>query len=439
MTKPAHASSEYAKRRRQLMRMMESGSIAIIPAAPEKIRNRDTHYPYRQDSDFWYLTGFAEPQAVAVLIPGRKEAEYVLFCRDRDPERETWDGKRAGPEGACDIHGADDAFPIDDIDDILPGLMENRESVYYTMGSNRDFDQRVIGWVRRLQQQMRRESAGPQEFVSLDPFLHDMRLYKSRKEVSLMKQAAKVSVSAHRRAMQAVRPGMYEHEIEAELLYEFRRNGGQPAYPSIVGGGANGCILHYIENNQVLNDGELLLVDAGCEIEHYASDVTRTWPVNGRFTPAQRDLYQVVLDAQYAAIDSARVGEHWNVSQEVAVRELTRGLKKLGILEGRLDKLVREEAYKRFYMHRVGHWLGLDVHDVGDYRIGDEWRELEPGMALTIEPGLYIPANSKGVDRKWWNIGVRIEDDVLVTPGGPDVLSGSLEKEPDAIEKLMAS
>lgn len=439
MTKPAHASSEYAKRRRQLMRMMESGSIAIIPAAPEKIRNRDTHYPYRQDSDFWYLTGFAEPQAVAVLIPGRKEAEYVLFCRDRDPERETWDGKRAGPEGACDIHGADDAFPIDDIDDILPGLMESRESVYYTMGSNRDFDQRVIGWVRHLQQQMRRESAGPQEFVSLDPFLHDMRLYKSRKEVSLMKQAAKVSVSAHRRAMQAVRPGMYEHEIEAELLYEFRRNGGQPAYPSIVGGGANGCILHYIENNQVLNDGELLLVDAGCEIEHYASDVTRTWPVNGRFTPAQRDLYQVVLDAQYAAIDSVRVGEHWNISQEVAVRELTRGLKKLGILEGRLDKLVREEAYKRFYMHRVGHWLGLDVHDVGDYRIGDEWRELEPGMALTIEPGLYIPANSKGVDRKWWNIGVRIEDDVLVTPGGPDVLSGSLEKEPDAIEKLMAT
>jgi Xaa-Pro aminopeptidase len=439
VTKPAHASSEYAKRRRQLMRMMESGSIAIIPAAPEKIRNRDTHYPYRQDSDFWYLTGFAEPQAVAVLIPGRKEAEYVLFCRDRDPERETWDGKRAGPEGACDIHGADDAFPIDDIDDILPGLMESRESVYYTMGSNRDFDQRVIGWVRHLQQQMRRESAGPQEFVSLDPFLHDMRLYKSRKEVSLMKQAAKVSVSAHRRAMQAVRPGMYEHEIEAELLYEFRRNGGQPAYPSIVGGGANGCILHYIENNQVLNDGELLLVDAGCEIEHYASDVTRTWPVNGRFTPAQRDLYQVVLDAQYAAIDSVRVGEHWNISQEVAVRELTRGLKKLGILEGRLDKLVREEAYKRFYMHRVGHWLGLDVHDVGDYRIGDEWRELEPGMALTIEPGLYIPANSKGVDRKWWNIGVRIEDDVLVTPGGPDVLSGSLEKEPDAIEKLMAT
>ncbi|MDX1443426.1 MAG: Xaa-Pro aminopeptidase [Gammaproteobacteria bacterium] len=429
--------SEYSKRRRQLMRMMDAGSIAIIPAAPEKIRNRDTHYPYRQDSDFWYLTGFAEPEAVAVLIPGRKAAEYVLFCRERDPERETWDGKRAGPDGACEEYGADDAFPIDDIDDILPGLMESRESVFYTMGSNKDFDQRVIGWVRRLQQQLRSESAGPQEFISLDPFLHDMRLFKSRKEISLMKRAAKVSVAAHRRAMRAVKPGMNECEIEAELLYEFRRNGGQPAYPSIVGGGANGCILHYIDNNQALNDGDLLLVDAGCEIEHYASDVTRTYPVNGKFSPEQRAVYQVVLDAQYAAIDAAQVGEHWNASHEVAIHELTRGLKKLGILEGRLDKLIRDEAYKPFYMHRVGHWLGIDVHDVGDYKVGEEWRELEPGMALTIEPGLYIPAGSKGVDRKWWNIGVRIEDDVVVTKDGPQVLSGALEKEPDDIEALM--
>ena len=430
--------TETAKRRRQLMRMMEPGSIAIIPAAPEKIRNRDTHYPYRQDSDFWYLTGFPEPEAVAVLIPGRKQAEYVLFCRERDPERETWDGKRAGPDGACEFYGADDAFPIDDIDEILPGLMESRESVFYTMGSNRDFDQRVIGWVRRLQKQLRSESAGPQEFVSLDPFLHDMRLFKSRREISQMKRAAKVSVAAHRRAMQAVRPGMNEFEIEAELLYEFRKAGGQPAYPSIVGGGANACILHYVENNEPLNDGDLLLVDAGCEIEHYASDVTRTYPVNGRFSPEQRAVYEVVLDAQYAAIDAAVVGEHWNRSHEIATRELTKGLKKLGILEGRLDKLIRDEAYRRFYMHRVGHWLGLDVHDVGDYKVGDEWRELEPGMTLTIEPGLYIPAGSKGVDRKWWNIGVRIEDDVLVTKDGPDVLSGALEKEPDEIESLMA-
>ena len=429
---------EFARRRKQLMRMMGDDGIAIIASAPEKIRNRDTHYPFRQDSDFWYLTGFPEPDAVAVLVPGRKAAEYILFCRERDPEKETWHGRRAGQEGAVETHGADDAFPIEDIDEILPGLMENRERVHYTMGAHPDFDTRVIGWVKRLREQLRKESGTPHEFVSLDPFLHDLRLYKSPGELKLMRRAAQISVAAHERAMRTVKPGMMEWEIEAELLHEFHRHGGRPAYPSIVGGGENGCILHYVENNRALNDGELLLVDAGCEYGNYASDVTRTYPINGKFTSEQRALYDVVLDAQHAAIEKARPGAHWNETHEAAVKVLTQGLVKLGILEGRVSKLVKDGAYRPFYMHKTGHWLGLDVHDVGDYRIGEEWRELEAGMVMTVEPGLYIPAGAQGVDRKWWNIGIRIEDDVLVTKGAPDVLSADLVKDAADVEAFMA-
>ncbi|HHH45291.1 MAG TPA: Xaa-Pro aminopeptidase [Gammaproteobacteria bacterium] len=429
---------EFARRRKQLMRMMGPDAIAILPTNPEQPRNRDVDYPFRPDSDFYYLTGFAEPEAVMVLAPGREHGEYLLFCRDRDPTMETWHGRRAGPEGAVEKFGADDAFPIQDINEILPGLLESRERVFYTMGSAPEFDHRLISWVNRIRRQSRAGKHAPDEFISLEHFVHDMRLYKSRAEIRVMRQAANISARAHKRAMQLCRPGMMEYELEAEFLHEFRRAGGEPAYPSIVGGGENACILHYTENNAPLKDGDILLIDAGTEHEYYASDITRSFPVNGRFSKAQRAIYQLVLDAQLAAIEEVYPGNTWNAPHDAAVKVITRGLVKLGLLKGRTPTLVRERAYHRFYMHRTGHWLGMDVHDVGDYKVGDEWRVLEPGMVLTVEPGLYIPAGSKGVARKWWNIGIRIEDDVLVTRDGYDVLSKNLPKEIDAIEALMA-
>jgi Xaa-Pro aminopeptidase len=429
---------EFARRRKQLMRMMGADSIAILPTNPEQSRNRDVDYPFRPDSDFYYLTGFSEPEAVAVLAPGRKHGEYLLFCRDRDPEMEIWNGRRAGPEGAVERYGADDAFPVSDIDDILPGLLESRDRVFYTMGAAPEFDKRVIGWVNAIRSQSRAGKHAPDEFVSLEHFVHDMRLYKSRAEIKVMRQAANIAARAHKRAMQVCEPGMMEYELEAEFLYEFRKAGGEPAYPCIVGGGENACILHYTENNAVLNDGDMLLIDAGVEHGCYASDITRSFPVNGCFSKAQRAIYDLVLDAQLAAIEEVYPGNHWNAPHEAAVKVLTRGLVKLGLLKGRPAALIKEQAYRRFYMHRTGHWLGMDVHDVGDYKVGDEWRVLEPGMVLTIEPGLYIPARSKGVARKWWNIGVRIEDDVLVTRDGYDVLSKNVPKTIDENEALMA-
>jgi Xaa-Pro aminopeptidase len=429
---------EFSKRRRELMRMMGEGAIAIVPAAREKIRNRDTHYPFRQDSDFHYLTGFPEPDAVAVLVPGREHAEYILFCRDRDPVMETWNGRRAGPEGATRDYGADDAFPVGDIDDILPGLMERCSRVFYTMGAYPEFDKQVIGWVNQLRAQYRTGMQSPQEFVALDHLLHDMRLYKSRAEAETMRAAAQVSVRAHERAMRVCRPGMNEAELEAEFLHEFRRHGGTQAYSPIVGGGENGCILHYIENNRPLKDGDLVLIDAACELDCYASDITRTFPVNGRYSPEQRAVYDVVLKAQLAAIDQARAGKHWNAPHEEAVKVLTTGLVKLGLLKGSVPKLIKDEAYKTYYMHRTGHWLGLDVHDVGDYKVGEEWRELEAGMVLTVEPGIYIAPGTKGAPKRFQGIGVRIEDDVLVTDGEPDVLTGGLIKDADAVEAFMA-
>ena len=429
---------EFSRRRKQLMRMMGSNSIAIIPTAPERTRNRDVEFPFRPDSDFYYLSGFPEPEAVAVLVPGRRHGEYLLFCRERDPQMETWTGRRAGTAGAVESWDADDAFPISDIDDILPGLLERCERVFCTMGNDPAFDRRVMDWVNRLRQGGRSGTRTPDEFVSLEHLLHDMRLYKSRSEVRVMRTAAKVACQAHRRAMQACRPGMYEYEIEAGLLHGFRSAGMVPAYPSIVGGGENGCILHYTTNDAVLNDGDLLLIDAGAEYDCYASDVTRTFPVNGRFSKAQKALYEVVLAAQLAAIKKVAPGNHWNAPHAAAVRVLTRGLVKLGILKGKPAELVRQEAYRRFYMHRTGHWLGMDVHDVGDYKVGGAWRVLEPGMILTVEPGLYIPAGSRGVSRKWWNIGIRIEDDVLVTRDGNEILSAAAPKTVAEIESAMA-
>ena len=432
--------TEFARRRKRLMKMMGEGAIAILPTAPERTRNRDVEWPFRPDSDFHYLTGFPEPEAVAVLIPGRKPAEYVLFCRERDPQMETWNGRRAGLEGAREHYGADDAFPISDIDDILPGLLENRERVFYSMGSDTEFDRRVMEWINRLRKQSRAGVHAPGEFVALDHLLHDMRLYKSAAEVGAMRKAAKISAVAHCRAMRTCRPGMGEYQIEAELLHEFMQAGARhTAYPSIVAGGGNGCILHYTENSARLGDGDLLLIDAGCEYEYYAADITRTFPVNGRFSKAQRELYEVVLEANEAAIAQVKPGNHWNQPHEAAVEVLTRGLRELGLLKGALKTLIEKESYRQFYMHRTGHWLGMDVHDVGDYKVGDQWRVLEPGMVLTIEPGLYVPAGSKGVAKKWWDIGIRIEDDVLVTKTGHEVLTRDVPKAPAEIEALMAA
>lgn len=430
---------EFARRRKRLMQMMDKDSVAILPAAPIRMRNRDVEYQYRPDSDFFYLTGFEEPEAVMVLVPGREHGEYILFCRENDPVMETWNGPRAGQDGAIEEYGADDSFPIDDIDDILPGLLENKSRVFYTMGIHKDFDSRLIGWVNRLREQTRAGIHTPGEFVAIEHHLHDMRLYKSSYEVTRMRKAAKISAKAHIRAMQTCKPGMNECQIEAELQHQFGIQGARyPAYSSIVGGGKNSCILHYVTNSDVLNDGDILLIDAGAELECYASDISRTFPVNGTFSKEQRALYQLVLDSQYAAIEQVQPGNHWNEPHEAAVKVLTKGLIKLGLLKGTPAKAIKDESYKKFYMHRTGHWLGMDVHDVGDYKIDEEWRVLEPGMVLTVEPGLYI-APMKGVAKKWHNIGIRIEDDVLVTKTGHDVLSKNAPKEIDEIEALMQS
>jgi Xaa-Pro aminopeptidase len=397
-----------------------------------------TAWPFRQDSDFHYLSGFAEPEAVLVLIPGRKHGEFLLFCRERHPERELWDGARAGPEGVCAVFGADDAFPIGDIDDILPGLIEGRRRVYYALGRQPEFDTRVMGWINKIRAKVRSGAHPPGEFLDLDHLLHELRLIKSPEELRVMQQAAAISAAAHERIMHSCRPGMYEYVLEAELLHEFLRHGARsPAYTSIVGGGANACVLHYVENKALLRDGDLVLVDAGCEYEHYASDITRSFPVNGRFSREQRALYEVVLEAQLAAIRTVKPGNHWNQPHDATVRVITTGLRDLGLLDGEVHELIEMEAYRAFYMHRAGHWLGMDVHDVGDYKLGDEWRVLEPGMVLTVEPGIYVSPQNQDVARKWRGIGIRIEDDVVVTRKGHQVLSENAPKAPEDIEKIM--
>ncbi|MHB0765700.1 Xaa-Pro aminopeptidase [Stutzerimonas sp. NM35] len=432
--------SEYARRRKTLMAQMEPNSIAILPAAPMYIRNRDVEHIYRQDSDFQYLSGFPEPEAVIALIPGREHGEYVLFCRERDPERELWDGLRAGQDGAIDEFGADDAFPINDIDDILPGLIEGRSRVYYAIGTNEAFDHRLMEWIKSIRAKARQGAQPPNEFVALDHLLHDLRLYKSASEVKVMRHAAEISARAHIRAMQASRAGLYEYHLEAELDYEFRKGGAKmPAYGSIVAAGRNACILHYRENDAPLRDGDLVLIDAGCEIDCYASDITRTFPVSGRFSPEQKAIYELVLAANEEAFNHIAPGKHWNEAHEATVRVITAGLVELGLLQGSVDELIASEAYKPFYMHRAGHWLGLDVHDVGDYKVGGEWRVLEPGMAMTVEPGIYIAADNLLVAKKWRGIGVRIEDDVVVTKAGCEILTGGVPKSVAEIEALMAA
>ena len=427
---------EFVRRRRQFMRMIGKGAIAILPAAPVRHRNGGIEYAYRQDSHFHYLTGFPEPEAVAVLIPGRSHAEYLLFVRERDAERESWDGPRAGTEGAIERYGADDAFPIEDIDDILPGLIEQRSQIYYSMGQHWDFDSHVQAWVKGVRGGHR--PVGDGDFVALNHVLDDMRLYKSRAEQGTLRRAAQIAVGAHRRAMRFARPGRMEYEVMAEIQHEFRSHNADLSYPPIVASGANTCVMHYRDNDQRLSEGDLLLLDTGCEHDYYASDITRTFPVSGRFSPVQRAVYEVVLEAQAAAIDKVRPGNHWNEPHEAAVRVITQGLTKLGLLKGPVARLIKEQAYQPYFNHRTGHWLGIDVHDVGDYKVGGEWRVLEAGMALTVEPGIYIRPSGR-VPKEFWNIGIRIEDDVLVTNGVAEVLSGALEKTPEAIEGLVSA
>jgi Xaa-Pro aminopeptidase len=430
--------SEFKKRRKQLMQQIGIGNIALIGSASVRTRNRDVNYPFRQDSDFYYLTGFNEPDSLAVFIPGRKQGEYILFCREFDEKKALWEGAHAGLEGATTHYKADDSFPIDDLDDILPGMLEDKGKVYYPIGRDSDLDHNLLVWINHIRSQSRTGVTAPGELVSLEHILHEMRLFKSPEELKLMRRAAEVSAKAHVKAMQKCKPDLYEYQIEAEIIYNFIQEGLRAvAYPSIVAGGKNACVLHYTENADKLKSGDLLLIDAGAECDHYAADITRTFPVSGRFSEPQKLLYQLVLDAQAAAIAQIKPGLPWHLAHDASVEVLTKGLVSLGLLKGKVSKLIKDEKYKQFYMHRIGHWLGMDVHDVGDYKLDKEWRLLEPGMVLTIEPGLYIPADCLTVDEQWRGIGIRIEDDVLVTAEGHEILTGGVPKTIAEIESLM--
>jgi Xaa-Pro aminopeptidase len=434
-----HNPALYAQRRNKLISSMERG-IAIIPTAPEVLRNGDAHYPYRHDSNFYYLTGFAEPESVLVLIASQEKggkSQSILFCREKNQEREIWDGHRCGPDAACEVFGIDAAYPIAQLDEKLVELMGNQPALFYPFGADASWDARIVKLRAAVQEKSRTGIRAPDEIHDLRKRLNEMRLFKDVHELNLMRRAAEISTSAHRRAMQFTRAGKFEYEVEAELLHEFCRHGARdPAYTSIVASGANACTLHYIANNAKLRDGDLLLIDAGCEFDGYASDITRTFPVNGKFSAAQRDVYEIVLAAQTAAINCATIGHNWLAPHTAALRVLAQGFIDLKLCQGSLDEVLENEHYKQFYMHRTGHWLGMDVHDVGEYKIGDDWRPLQAGMVLTVEPGCYIrPADNVPVGL--WNIGIRIEDDVVVTELGNEVLTTAAQKSVAAIEDLM--
>lgn len=432
--------SEYAARRQRLMSQMSPNSLAILPSAPVTVRNRDVEHPFRQDSDFYYLSGFAEENAVLVLIPGREHGEYVLFCQEKIKEQEIWTGRRVGPEAAPDVLGVDDAFPISDIDEILPGLLEGKDRIYASLGISPEFDRQLMAWVNHIRRQVRKGSVPPREFSALDHLLHEMRLIKSDAEIELMQQAADISARAHIKAMQSVQPGIHEYQLEADITQVFMAAGSRwPAYPSIVGAGDNACILHYTQNDAEIQDGDLVLIDAGCELDYYASDITRTFPANGRFSNEQKALYQLVLDAQDAAIAAVKPGNRWEDPHDAAVRVLVVGLVELGLLKGEVDQLIDDDAYRPFYMHKTGHWLGMDVHDVGEYRVDGASRVLEPGMVLTVEPGLYVAPDEESVEARWRGIGIRIEDDVVVTETGARILTSGVPKSVGEVEALASA
>jgi len=420
------------------MRMAGEDSIIILLAAPARIRNNDAYYPYRQDSDFLYLTGFREHDAMLVMIPQGKEGQCMLLCRSRDPEREMWDGAMVGLDSAVSEYGMDQAFDFSEVEKRLPDLLHDRDRIYYDLGRNPMFDQRLIGWLNEFRGKSRKTFHAPEEIHALDHMLHDMRLYKSREELSTMRRSAKVAIEAHERAMRLCTPGLNEADIHAELLYTFTRRHCEPSYIPIVGGGANGCVLHYIKNRDMLKDGDMLLIDAGAEYDGYASDITRTFPINGKFSPEQRDLYEVVLAAQAAGIKQAYAGKQWQDMHDAAVKVATAGMISLGILEHSLEEELETEGYKPFYVHNTGHWLGLDVHDVGEYQIDGHSRELEPGMVMTVEPGIYIHPEENSVAECWRGVGIRIEDNIAITRDEPQILTGDLVRKPDDIEALMA-
>ena len=430
----------FAERRDELAAEMGLRSIAIIATSPEVMRNNDADYKYRADSSFFYLTGFAEPEAVAVIETFDTEEEgycYSLFCRERNRDMEIWNGYRAGLNGALTEYEADEAFAIDTLDEKIIEKLEDKDSLFYRIGQRAEFDQSITTWLKSATKKYRNGRV-PVQLIQLNHILDEMRLFKSEDEIKMMQIASDISAEAHTRAMQSVRPGMMEYALEAELNYVFGKNGCVPSYNSIVGGGANGCILHYVENDQELKDGDLVLIDAACEYQLYASDITRTFPVNGKFSEAQKALYNVVLQAQIAAIDAVRVGHSYQAPHHAAVKIMVQGLLDLGIMQGELDDIIVKESYRQFYMHGTGHWLGLDVHDVGAYAIDGKWREYEAGMVVTVEPGLYIAPDDASVDEKWRGIGIRIEDDVLVTTAGPRVLTSAVVKTVPEIEALMA-
>ena len=424
----------FQARRQRLMRTLGQG-VAVLATAPEQIRNRDSHFPFRFDSHFYYLSGFTEPEAVIVLLAEQQRA--ILFCRDKDIEREIWDGFRYGPAAAQEKFGFDEAYPISELDTRLPDLLANQPVLHYAINHDAAWDSRVLGWLGRVREQTRNGVMAPAELRDVRAAVDEMRLFKDAHEIERMQRSADIASGAHRRAMRATVAGRFEYEIEAELLHEFRLHGAQsPAYTSIVAGGANACVLHYVENNAALHAGDLLLIDAGCELDGYASDITRTFPVSGQFSAAQKDVYEMVLASQLAAIDAVQPGSHWNAPHEAALKVLAQGMIDLGLCTGSVDGVLESGDYKRFYMHRTGHWLGLDVHDVGEYKQAGDWRSLQPGMTLTVEPGCYIrPADS--VPQHLWNIGIRIEDDVLVTAQGHHVLSHAAPKSVADIEAVM--
>ena len=427
--------NNFSERRLKLSDKVLEDSAIIVASALVKARISDTDYAYRQDSNFYYLSGYEEPDSLLLIRPSSDKEKFIIFCRDRDPLREQWDGFRTGQEGAVQQYGADNAYSINSLDQMMPDLLAGVKNIYFSMSAPCGVDIKISHWMEDIRKNTRAGAEPPNNLLSLDSILHEMRLIKEDHEMNLMKKAADITTEAHIRAMQAVTPGMYEYQLEAEYLYAFNKNGARsPAYNSIVGGGNNSCILHYVENNDELKDGDLVLVDAGCEYQYYASDVTRTFPVNGKFSPEQKEIYSIVLEAHRQSMEQAKPGNKWNLMHEKSVEVIVEGLLDLGLLKGTKEQVIEKGDYSKFYMHRIGHWLGMDVHDVGGYKQDGDWRELEKGMVMTVEPGIYILDSLEDVDDKWKGIGVRIEDDIVITDSGFEVLTPNVPRTIEEVE-----